>query len=330
MHILATVPIDKIAHAELASVAPILTADNDDHESLLKLSADAMGIVSRGVAVIDAEIMDAGSKIRFISRSGAGFENVDIDAATARGIPVVNAPLLGDAVAEAAFALILSLTKNLSYWHNSLITGNWNRRVSERTFELRDKTLGIVGLGRIGAEVARRGAAFKMRLVAHDPFVPEARARELNVSLLPLDELLAESDIVTIHAVSTAETDNLINRTNLANVKKGAYFLNFARGSLVESLDILHEALVDGRLAGVGLDVFPIEPPTDLDHPLYSHPSFAGSPHVLASTADSEARCYRSMCKDVLAVLRGERPEWCVNAEVFDSPNLRTAVRVGG
>ncbi len=273
--------------------------------------------------------MDAASRILFISRSGAGFENVDIDAATARGIPVVHAPLLGDSVAEAAFALILSITKKLPYWHESLISGNWDRRILERTYELRDKTLGIIGLGRIGAEVARRGEAFKMRLVAHDPYLSEARARELNVSLLSLDDLLAESDIVTVHAVSTPETDGLINRANLANVKKGAYFVNFARGALVENLDILYEALVDGRLAGVGLDVFPDEPPTDLDHPLFLHPSFAGSPHVLASTVDSESRCYRSMCKDVLAVLRGDRPEWCVNAEVFDSPNLRTEGRIG-
>ena len=330
MHILATVPIDEIAHVELGSRFPILTADNDDRDSLLKLSADAIGIVSRGAAPIDAEIMDAGQKILFISRSGAGYENIDVDAATERGIPIVHAPLLGDSVAEATFALILSITKRLSYWHDSLLSGHWDRRIRERTYELRDKTLGIIGLGKIGAEVARRGDAFKMRLVAHDPYVSAARARELNVSLLSLDDLLAESDIVTVHAVSTPETDGLINRANLANVKKGAYFVNFARGALVENLDILHEALLDGRLAGVGLDVFPDEPPTDLNHPLLLHPDFVGSPHVLASTADSEARCYRSMCKDVLAVLRGERPEWCVNADVFDSPSLRTEGRIGG
>jgi phosphoglycerate dehydrogenase-like enzyme len=238
--------------------------------------------------------------------------------------------LLGDSVAEAAFAVILSITKRLPYWHDSLVSGHWNRRILERTYELRDKTLGIIGLGKIGAEVARRGDAFKMRLVAYDPYVAEARASELNVSLMSLDDLLAESDVVTLHAVSTPETDGLINHENLANIRKGAYFVNFARGALVENLDILYDALVDGRLAGVGLDVFPEEPPTDLDHPLLSHPNFAGSPHVLASTADSEARCYRSMCKDVLAVLSGQRPEWCVNPEVFDSPNLRTQGRIGG
>ena len=330
VHILATVPIDRMAHDRLGKVFPIVTAEKDDRETLLKLSEDAVGVISRGVAQIDAEIMDAGRRMLFVTRTGAGFENIDIEAATERGIPVVHAPLLGDSVAEATFAMILSLTKRLPYWHESLVTGNWNRRIYERTYELRDKTLGIVGLGRIGAEVAGRGRGFKMRVVAYDPYLPESRARELNVSLVSLDSLLAESDIITVHAVSTPENDALINSVNIRRIKKGAYFLNFARGALVESLDILHEALVDGRLAGVGLDVFPVEPPTNLDHPLFSHPNFAGSPHVLATTVETEERCYRSMCRDVLAVLRGERPEWCVNPEVFDSPNLRTEGRIGG
>ncbi len=325
LHILATVPIDSIAHEELGASFPIVTAENDDHDTLLRLSRDAIGIVSRGAAEIGGAIMDAGADLAIISRSGAGYENVDIDAATVRGIPIVNAPLLGDAVAEATFAMILALTKRLPYWHESLVTGHWDRRIVERTYELRDKTLGIIGLGRIGREVAARGDAFKMRLIAYDPFVAQDAAREANVELVSLDDLLAQSDVITLHAVSTPETDGLINRLNLARVKRGAYFVNFARGALIESLDMLHEALIDGRLAGVGLDVFPEEPPTDLDHPLFAHPNFGGSPHVLASTADSEARCYRSMCKDFLAVLNGEKPEWCVNTEVFDRPNLRRA-----
>ena len=223
MHILATVPIDKIVHAGLGRVFPIVTAENDDHETLLRLSEEAVGIISRGVALIDGEIMDAGRRMLFVTRTGAGFENIDIDAATERGIPVVHAPLLGDSVAEATFAMILSLTKRLSYWHESLVTGNWNRRIFERTYELRDKTLGIVGLGRIGAEVAGRGHGFKMRVTAYDPYVPESRARELNVSLLPLDRLLAESDIITVHAVSTAETDALINSVNIKKRQEKAH-----------------------------------------------------------------------------------------------------------
>ena len=322
-YILATVQIDPIAHEELGKLYPIATALKDDHETLLGLVRGAMGLISRGTASIDGEIMDAGPGLRFISRSGAGYENVDVEAATARGIPVVNAPLLGDAVAEATFAMILALTKRLDYWHESLVTGEWDRRITERTAELNEKTLGIIGLGRIGREVAARAKAFKMRLVAHDPYVDEAVVGELEVEMMSVEALLAEADVISLHAVSTPETDGMINRANLKLVKRGAYLVNLARGAMIEDLDILHEALEDGRLAGVGLDVFPEEPPLNLDHPLFGHPGFLGSPHVLASTGETEARCYRSMCKDVAAVLRGERPEWCVNPEVFNSPNLR-------
>ena len=322
-HILATVPIDPIAHEELGKRHPIVTAENDDHETLLSLVAGAIGLISRGTASIDGEIMDAGPDLRFISRSGAGYENVDVAAATARGIPVVNAPLLGIAVAEATFAMILALTKRLGYWHESLISGNWDRRITERTVELNEKTLGIIGLGRIGREVAERAKAFKMRLVAYDPYVGEASARALGVEMMSVDELLSTADVISLHAVSTPETDGMINRSNLKLVKPGSYLVNLARGAMIADLDILHEALEDGRLAGVALDVFPEEPPLNLEHPLFSHPRFVGSPHVLASTDETEARCYRSMCKDVAAVLRGERPEWCVNPEVFNSPDLR-------
>ena len=275
------------------------------------------------MALIDGALMDASGDLLIISRTGAGYENVDVDAATRRGVPVVYAPLNGPAAAEGTMALILALTKRLLYWHESLVRGHWDRRITQRTDDLSGKTLGIVGLGRIGREVAKRARAFGMRIVAHDPFVPQETARRLRVELISLDELLGTADVITLHAVSTPETAAMINRANLGRVKRGAYFVNFARGALVENLDILHEALVDGRLAGVALDVFPEEPPRHLDHPLFSHPRFVGSPHVLASTVGAEARCYQSMCRDIRALFRGKRPRWCVNAEVFDAPNFR-------
>ncbi len=322
--ILATAPVDPIIHEELGRLYPIQTAENDHHKILLALMPGSICLISRGLAPIDSEIMDASHDLLVISRMGAGYENVDISAATDRGIPVVYAPLLGEAVAEAVFAMILALTKRLFYWHESLISGHWARRMAERTEDLYGKTLGIVGLGRIGREVAVRAKAFGMRIVAHDPYVRQDQGRELQVELISLDDLLESSDIVTLHALVTPETTAMINRSNLPRVKRGAYLVNFARGALIENLDILYEALEDERLAGVGLDVFPDEPPTNLDHPLFSHPNFIGSPHVLASTAGAEARCARSVCKDVTAVLHGQRPQWCVNPEVFDSPQLRS------
>jgi phosphoglycerate dehydrogenase-like enzyme len=323
MHILATAPIDPIFHEQLSGLYPIVTAENDDPETLKRLMPEAICMISRGLGFVGAEILDADNDLQIICRTGAGYENLDIEAATQRGIPVLYAPLLGPAVAEATLAMVLALTKRLGYWHQALIAGQWDKRITERTDELLGKTYGVVGLGRIGREVVKRVAGFDMKIVAYDPFVSAESASEAGVELVELDELLSESDVVSLHALVTPETTGMINRSNIGTLKRGGYLVNFARGGLIDGLDILHEALVDGRLAGVGLDVFPEEPPTDLDHPLFRHPGFLGSPHVLASTAGSEARCSHSVCRDIRAVLDGKRPEWCVNPDVFESPNYR-------
>ena len=328
LRILATVPIDPIAHEALGKRYFILTAPNEDHDTLVQLVPEMVCLISRGLAPIDASIMDAGKNLVVISRSGAGYENVDIEAATSRGIPVVYAPLLGPAVAEATFAMVLALSKRLFFWHDSLLQGQWDRRLTERTNDLEGKTWGIIGLGRIGQEVAKRAIAFNMNVMAFDPYISAKTALRLGVTMKSLDNLLESSDIITIHAVVTSETIGLIHRSNLAKIKKGSYLVNFSRGALIENLDILYEALEDGRLAGVGLDVFPEEPPSNIDHPLFSHTNFIGSPHVLASTVGSEVRCYQSMCRDVMAVLDGERPQWCVNPQVFESPKLRQLEKV--
>jgi len=323
MHILATTAIDPIFHEKLTSLYPIVTAEKDDRETLCNLMPGTICIISRGLADIDGAIMDAGNELCIIARTGAGYENLDINAATQRGIPVLYAPLLGPAVAEATFALILALTKRLFYWHESLITGQWDRRITERTDELLDKTIGIIGLGRIGREVAKHAGSFGMHILAYDPYVSADSAGEVSAELVDLQDLLSRSDIISVHALATSETAGLINRTNIKKIKRGAYLINFSRGTLIDGLDILYDALQEDRLAGVGLDVFPEEPPSNIDHPLFKHPKFIGSPHVLASTAGTEARCSNSVCSDVRAALRGERPQWCVNPEVFDSPNLR-------
>ena len=322
-HITTTVPLEPLVHELLSSHFRLVTADNDNYDTLLKLMPTTVGLVSRGLAPIDGNLMDAGSNLHVISRTGAGYENVDIAAATARGIPVVYAPLLAEAVAEGTFALILALTKQLFYWHKMLITGQWDRRLLKRTADLYETTIGIVGLGRIGQQVAIRAKGFGMEILGYDPYVQAHQVEDLGVTLVELDDLLAGSDVVTLHALVTDETTGMINRSNIGKIKRGAYLINFSRGALIDGLEILYDALNTGHLAGVGLDVFPEEPPTNLDHPLFSHPKFIGSPHVLASTVGSEARCIRSWTKDVVAVLAGQRPKWCVNPEVFDAPNLR-------
>ena len=276
--ILITSPIDPIAHELLQDLFPLVTAPKDDRETLLDLLPGTKVLISRGLAPIDGSVMGAAPGLAAICRTGAGYENIDIEAATDRSIPVIYAPLLGPAVAEATFAMILALVKRLFYWHQSLIEGHWDRRVRERTDELEGKTIGIVGLGRIGREMARRALAFDMRVLAYDPYVAAPVAEQVSARLVPLDKLMVAADVITVHAVSTPETDNLIDSRNLELVRPGSYFLNFARGALIENLDILYQALMDGRLAGVGLDVFPQEPPRDLEHPLFRHPNFIGSP----------------------------------------------------
>ena len=226
--ILITSPIDPIAHELLQDLFPLVTAPKDDRETLLDLLPGTKVLISRGLAPIDGSVMGAAPGLAAICRTGAGYENIDIEAATDRSIPVIYAPLLGPAVAEATFAMILALVKRLFYWHQSLIEGHWDRRVRERTDELEGKTIGIVGLGRIGREMARRALAFDMRVLAYDPYVAAPVAEQVSARLVPLD--------------------------------------------------ILYQALMDGRLAGVGLDVFPQEPPRDLEHPLFRHPNFIGSP----------------------------------------------------
>ena len=320
---LATATVDPILHEGLGPLFPIVTAESDSREALVALMPNTVCLITRGNAPIDAEIMQASADLCVITRTGAGYENVDIEAATSLGLPVLHAPLLAESVAEGTFTMMLALTKRLFYWHQALLEERWDRRATERTDELYDKTLGIVGLGRIGRAVARRALAFDMGILGYDPYVSEDDLDGLGVTLVGLDELLSASDIVTLHPLVTPETEGMIDRTSLRAMKRGAYIVNFGRGALIDGLDILYEALEDGHLAGVGLDVFPDEPPTNIDHPLFRHPNFVGDPHVLASTAGAEARCSQSVVRDVSAALRGERPEWCINPEVFGASNLR-------
>ena len=323
LHLTFSIPLDDLVHQLLSPHVRLVTAENDQHQTLKQWMPTTIGLVTRGSAPIDGELMDAAPHLLVISRTGAGYENVDIRAATERGIPVVYAPLLAESVAEATFAMILALTKRLFYWHESLLTGQWDRRILERTDDLFQRTIGIVGLGRIGRAVAARAQGFQMNILACDPHVDARHVHELGVELVALDALLERSDVVTLHPIVTPDTTGLINRSNIDKIKRGAYLVNFGRGALIDGLDILYDQLVTGDLAGVGLDVFPEEPPINLDHPLFSHPRFIGSPHVLASSAGAEERCIRSWTQDVLAVLSGQRPQWCVNPEVSDAPNLR-------
>ncbi len=315
--IVATGPQEQVAVDILAPFGPLVVAPESTEEALLPLLPGAVALLVRGDGEVGPRAITAGTDLKVIARSGVGYNNVDIEAATKRGIPVVFTPGAGArAVAEGAMAFMLALCKRLNYWDGELKGGRWASRFQPDTGDLEGGVLGIVGLGRIGQLLAQMAAPFDMRVLAFDPFVGQDVAQPLGVELVPLDQLLAQADFISLHAAATAENKGLINGDRLQQIKRGAYLVNLARGDLIESLDVLYQALQDGRLAGVGLDVFAPEPP-DIGHPIFALPNCLTAPHALGLSNRAKERIFRAMAEDVAAVLRGERPENVVNPDVL-------------
>jgi phosphoglycerate dehydrogenase-like enzyme len=257
-------------------------------------------------------VLEAHPDLRVIARAGVGYDAVDVAAATERGVAVTITPGTNhDAVAEHTFALLLALAKGLIARHHGTRTGQWPRHA---TLPLRGRTLGLVGLGRIGKAVAVRGAAFGMRLAAFEPLPDPAFIRQYGVTLLPLDRLLAESDYLTLHLPLTPESRHLINRQTLALMKPTAFLINTSRGGLVSEADLL-EALRSGRLAGAGLDVFEEEPPAP--GPLFALDNVVLTPHAAGVDLQSLDDMALSAAQAVVALSRGEWPaEKVVNPQV--------------
>lgn len=243
---------------------------------------------------------------------------MDIQAATARRIPVVYVPAAGArAVAEGAATFMIALSKRIVHWDQECKRGNWDSRYGSKPGDLDGATLGIIGLGNSGQVLAQIMRPFNMRILAYDPYASRERARELGVELINLEEMLPQSDFVSLHVPVTPETRALINPRTMKLFKPGACLINIARGKLIESLDLLVEGLETGALAGVGLDVFEPEPP-DFKHPLFRHPNCLASPHALAMTTGAMFKVFKSMAEDVAAMLSGDRPRFVVNPEVYE------------
>ena len=253
-----------------------------------QLAADvavAQAIVVRSATKVTAALIAAAPNLRAIARAGTGVDNVDVNAASARGIVVMNAPGANSvSVAELAMGLILAMARHLPAADAAMKQGKWEKKkfLGE---EVRDKTLGLAGLGRIGQEVARRAAAFGMRLVAHDPFVSEAVAATLGVELVSLDEVFARADYVSLHLPSTPQTRHLVNADRLARSRKGIRIVNTARGDLIDEA-ALADAIESGQVAGAALDVFDKEP--TVDHRLQMLPQVVATPHIAASTREGQ------------------------------------------
>ena len=315
--ILSTGPIERISLDILKPFGEITVAPDNSEAALVQSLEAVVGLIVRGSVTISSRVIEAGADLKVIARSGVGYDTVDIDAATARGLPVVFTPGAGArAVAEGAMAMMLSLCKRISYWDDQLKAGNWESRFQGGTGDLEGGVLGIVGFGRIGQILAQLAVPFEMEVLAFDPYVAEKTAGALDVELVELNELLARASFISLHAAATHETRGMISRARLRRVRRGAFLINMARGELVESLDVLYEALEERRLGGVGLDVFSPEPP-DVSHPIFRSPNCITSPHALGMSARATERIFTSMAQDMAAIFRGDRPRFVVNPEVL-------------
>lgn len=318
MHkIFATAEIDDYCHSTLSRYGHIEIASSHDEDVLAKEALGAMSIIVRGHAPITAKVMDAAGHLKLIGRTGVGFDTIDIAAATARSIPVVYAPGAGArAVAEAAMTYMLALCKLMTTWDREMRAGNWRSRYQFQGTDLDGKTLGIIGLGRIGQIVARMAAPFEMQVIAYDPYLDPKIAASHHVKLMRLEDVLKQSDFLTLHCPMNEETAGMINVNRLSLMKKGAYLVNLARGGVIDSLDSVHETLVSGHLAGAALDVFNEEPP-NFSHPIFRLENCLTSPHAMATTTGAMTRIFQSMTDDMVAILEGRTPKHVVNPEVL-------------
>lgn len=310
MRIVATAELPAVARETFASLGQIAVRDIDARDAL----ADAEVLIVRGAA-IDEPALARSPRLRAIARTGAGYDNLDVEAATARGIPIVYAPGVGSApIAEGTVALIFAATKRLREL-GAVVHGNaWHARYDVVGLDLDGTCIGIVGLGAIGRHVARLSGALGMRVIAHDPALsPDAGA---GVELVPLAELLDRAEVISLHCALTDRTRGLVNRDFLARVREGAVLVNVARGQIVESEEVLAEALESGRLAAVALDVFPSEPPPT-DHRFYSNPRVVCTPHSVGLTARWNREVFASLASGVSAVLAGRLPPNLLNPEAI-------------
>jgi D-3-phosphoglycerate dehydrogenase len=253
-------------------------------ETLAGELADADALIVRSATKVTADLLDKAPRLRVVGRAGVGVDNIDLDEATKRGVLVMSTPGGSSvSVAEHTFALLLALVRQVPKFDAAMREGRWEK--SSSGAEVRGKTLGLFGLGRIGSEVARRATAFDMRVLAFDPYISEAAAKELAVELVPMEELLEQSDFISLHTAVSPLTQNMINAQAIGMMKKGVRIVNAARGELINEAD-LAAALKSGHVAGAALDVFAEEPPKN--SPLIGLPNVIATPHVAGSTAEAQ------------------------------------------
>lgn len=290
-------------------------------EELVKLAPELSGIVVRSQTKINARVLEAAESLKVVGRAGVGVDNVDVEAATKKGVIVMNTPG-GNTIstAEHAFSLLMSIARNIPQADASVKSGKWNRKAFEGV-ELYNKTLGILGMGRIGTEIARRAIAFGMRVLAYDPYLSSSKARTLQVELIEkLDDLLPHADFLTLHMPLTPETRHMLDSRRLGLVKPGVRIVNCARGGLIDE-EALREALKGGRVAAAALDVFEVEPPP-ADYPLRDLPNIVFTPHLGASTAEAQESVGIEIAEAIRAALIEGEIRNAVNVPNIDAKML--------
>jgi D-3-phosphoglycerate dehydrogenase len=309
---------DPIAEEGLAILRPHTRIEIvvGNREALERNLGEAEALLVRSETRVTEALLESAPRLRVIGRAGAGVDTIDVAAATARGIVVVNAPG-GNAVAAAehSLALMFALARRVAAADASLKRGEWSRSRYIGS-ELSGKTLGLIGLGRVGSEVARRAQGLEMRVIVFDPYVPDEHAQRIGLEPVDLDALLASSDFVSLHVPLTEATRGILNAERIASMRPGAFVINCARGGLVDEAALI-AALDEGRLAGAGIDVFGTEPVPAGD-PLPRHPKVVATPHLGASTVEAQANVATQVAHEVLAVLAGNPTQFAVNV-----PSLR-------
>ncbi|MDZ4158475.1 MAG: hydroxyacid dehydrogenase [Anaerolineaceae bacterium] len=278
-------------------------------EELLQEAGDLDAIIVRSRTKVTPEVFKAAKKLKVVGRAGVGVDNIDLDAARRAGVTVVNSPYATSvAVAELTLGLMLSLVREIPRADAAMKRGEWLKK-DLMGKELYQKTLGLIGLGRIGSVVGKRAAAFEMQVLAYDPLVPADEIRSRGAEPVSLDTLLERSDIISLHVSLNETTRNLLNAETFNRMKSGVYLVCAARGGVIDE-QALFEALESGKVAGAGLDVFAAEPPGPT--PLVNHPRVIAAPHIGAQSIEAQERAAEDIATEVLAALRGDPLRWKV------------------
>jgi len=280
-------------------------------DDLLKVVGDFDALIVRGRTKVTAAVFDAGKKLKAVGRAGVGVDNIDLVAAKSKGVTVVNSPLATTtAVAELTLSMMLSVVREIPRADASMKAGKWLKKEFEGA-ELTGKTLGVLGFGRIGAAVAKRAAAFDMKVLGYDPLVPAEEIKKRGGEPVSFDEILKRSDMITMHLPLTADSRGMLNAAAFAKMKQGVYIICAARGGVIDETALL-EALNSGKVAGAALDVFTSEPPSPELFGLVGHSKLVATPHIGAQTVEAQARAANDISEEILAALDGKPLRWKV------------------